>query len=115
MLNEPLNPNGRPNTDVVKPVMNAADLMGTSRGMYTIDFGLLSIDEAARYESPFEYVKRVVYPVRKENKEAIRAAYWWRYARPRPDMREAVHGLSRYIVTPGVSKHRVFTLSLIHI
>ena len=32
-----------------------------------------------------------------------------RYARPRPDMREAVHGLSRYIVTPGVSKHRVFT------
>ncbi len=108
MLAAPLNPNSRPNSDVVRPVLNAADLMQVSRNMYTIDFGLMSLEEAAQYELPFEHVKRVVYPVRASNKESIRAEFWWRYARPRPEMRRALEGKSRYVVTPGVSKHRVF-------
>ena len=53
MLTAPLNPNLRPNSDVVRPVLNAADLMQSSRNMYTIDFGLMSLEEAAQYELPF--------------------------------------------------------------
>ena len=36
---------------------------------------------------------------------------WWRHLRPRPKhARRTRHGLSRYIVTPRVSKHRLFAL-----
>ncbi|MCL4864053.1 MAG: hypothetical protein KJZ93_31890, partial [Caldilineaceae bacterium] len=108
MLSAPINPTGKHNSDVVKPVINAADLMGVSRNMYTIDFGLMELEDAADYEMPFEHVRRHVYPVRVKNSEPVRSRFWWRYARPRPDMRAAIAGLSRYIVTPGVSKHRVF-------
>jgi len=32
------NPHGRPNSDVIFPVVNAADLTGTSRGWYMYEF-----------------------------------------------------------------------------
>ena len=34
--------------------------------------------------------------------------YWWRHERPRPEMWRALEGLSRYIATPTVAKHRLF-------
>lgn len=64
MLAAPLNPNGRPNSDVVRPVASAVDLVQRSRGKWTIDFGLMLQNEAALYEMPFEYVKKHVLPVR---------------------------------------------------
>jgi hypothetical protein len=33
---------------------------------------------------------------------------WWIHERPRPELRVALSTLSRYIVTPHVSKHRLF-------
>ncbi|MGO9923943.1 MAG: hypothetical protein ACLQIB_55755, partial [Isosphaeraceae bacterium] len=41
-------------------------------------------------------------------REARQSRYWWLFARPCPDMRQGVSGLSRFLVTPRVSKHRVF-------
>src|SRR5262249_43645412 len=34
---------------------------------------------------------------------------WWLHARPSPRYRQAASRLDRYIVTPVVSKHRIFT------
>ena len=107
MLKSP-NPNGRPNTDIVRPVASAIDLIQCARGMWTIDFALMPESEAALYEAPFEYVKRVVKPIREANRRKAYAQRWWIYAEPRPGMREALLGLSRYIATPAVSKHRLF-------
>jgi hypothetical protein len=101
------NPNKRPNSDVVRPVASAIDLVRGSRGCWTIDFALMPLEEAAQYEAPFEYVKRVVKPARETRRDDYRGC-WWQYARPRPEMREALKGLPRFIATPGVSKHRVF-------
>lgn len=39
MLAAPLNPNGRPNSDVVRTWINAKDFTGRARGHYIIDFG----------------------------------------------------------------------------
>ncbi len=39
-----------------------------SRGKWTIDFGLMSLEEAALYEIPFEYLKKHVYPIRSQNR-----------------------------------------------
>ena len=102
------NPNKRPNSDVVRPVASGIDLSRGSRGCWTIDFALLPMEEAAQYEAPFEYVKRVVYPVRSINRRAAYAQKWWQYAEARPGMRAAIKGLPRFIATPEVSKHRIF-------
>ena len=108
MLSEPLNVNGRPNSDVVRPVLNARDITQRARGMYTIDFGMIGMEEASQYEMPFEHVKKHVYPKRQEKSQATHRNRWWQYARPRPYIRDAMARLSRYIATPRVSKHRVF-------
>jgi hypothetical protein len=34
---------------------------------------------------------------------------WWLFGRPRPDLREANQGLSRYLATSEVAKHRTFS------
>lgn len=108
MLDAPLNPNGRPNSDVVRPVASAVDLTQTPRNKWTIDFGLLDEARAALYEAPFEYVRANVYPIRTKNRRASYAKLWWRYAEPRPGMRSALHGKTRFIATPAHSKHRIF-------
>lgn len=109
MLAAPLNPNGRPNSDVVRPYINAYDILRGTRGMWIVDFGCdMSLEEAALYEAPFEYVKNVVKPERDKVRNTKEQEYWWIHRRPAPDMRQAVAGLLRYVATPRVSKHRVF-------
>lgn len=108
MLSVTGNPNGRPNSDVVRPVASAIDITKGSRSAWTIDFALMPMEEAAQYEAPFEYVKRIVYPIRSKNRRAAYAEKWWQYAEARPGMRAALKGKTRYVATPGVSKHRIF-------
>ncbi len=108
MLAQPLNVNGKPNSDVVLPVMNGRDITERNRGMYTINFGLMGLEEACQYDMPFEHVQRVVKPTRINNKIRWRAENWWLYGSPASRMRKALEGLERYIATPRVSKHRIF-------
>ena len=109
MLRAPLNPNGRPNSDVARPWVNALDITRRRRDMRFIDFGVnMTEADAALYEAPFEYVRKYVYPIRSQNRKAPYAKRWWLFAETCPGMREALVGKSRYIVTPTVAKHRVF-------
>ena len=103
------NPDGRPNSDVVRPWINGSDITRRSRGMWIVDFppGMV-MEEAALYEAPFEYVVENVKPIRLENKREAYAEHWWLHMEPRPGMRAALSGLERYIATPRVSKHRLF-------
>ena len=56
LLSQP-NPDGRDNTDVVRPWINGMDITRRPRGMWIIDFPPgTSLEEAALYEAPFEYV-----------------------------------------------------------
>lgn len=107
-LSLPKNPNGRTNADVVKPWVNGMDITRRPRGMYIIDFGLMSEEEAALYEAPFEFVRQHVKPLRDENQDRLRRVYWWRLGRSGQELRRALSGLGRYIATPTVSKFRVF-------
>jgi len=108
LMSQQGNPNGRPNLDVVRPVYSAVDLTKRSREKWTIDFGFMPIEDASQYHAPFEYVKEHVYPIRSKNRRRAYAEKWWQYAEARPGMRQALEGLSRFVATPGVSKHRVF-------
>jgi hypothetical protein len=108
MLTAPANVNGRPNSDVVRPVASAVDIVRRSRGKWTIDFQTMPEEHASLYEMPFEYVKEHVLPVRAAGRRDDFQGQWWRYARPRPEMREALEGKRQFIATPAVAKHRIF-------
>ncbi|MEI6787233.1 MAG: DNA methyltransferase, partial [bacterium] len=102
------NPHGRPNSDVLVPIRNAMDLTQHTRNIWNIDFGLdMPLEKAARYEAPFNRVEKTIRPLRINHREPRQAKYWWLFARPCPDMREALSGLNRFAATPRVSKHRI--------
>ena len=108
-LRRPANPNGRSNADVLKPWVNGMDLTRRSAGKWIVDFGYtMSETEAALYEIPFGYTDKHVKPVRQENREQKSREFWFRHWNPRPAMWKALDGLSRYIATPRVAKHRLF-------
>jgi hypothetical protein len=109
MLLAPINPNGRPNSDVVVPWVNGSDITGRPRGMRIIDFGVgMTEATAALYEAPFQFVKLNVKPARDSNRRATYREKWWLHVEPRPAMRKALDLLDRFIVTPCLSKYRVF-------
>ena len=108
-LRLPANPNGRTNADVLKPWVNGMDLTRRPAGKWIVDFGLdMSVGDAALYEEPFRWVKERVYPMRQANRREAYREYWWRHVEPRQGMWAALDGLSRYIATPTVAKHRLF-------
>ena len=108
-LREPANPNARPNSDVLKPWMNGMAITRRSPDKWIVDFGWeMAEGEAALYEAPFQYVQHHVRPVWEGQRPAGRRNEWWLHHRPRPKMWKALDGLSRYIATPRVSKHRLF-------
>ncbi len=108
MLNAPVNPNGQSNMQVIKPYYSAIDITKGWRGNYIIDFEELPLEEAAGFEMPFEYIRENVKPARESSRVAGQSP-WWQHWRSRPEMRNAIDSLDRFIVTPRVSKHRIFT------
>ena len=51
----------RPNSDVVRPWVNASTSRAVRAAMYIIDFGVdMPEEQAALYEMPFEYVRKHV-------------------------------------------------------
>jgi type II restriction/modification system DNA methylase subunit YeeA len=104
-----VNPNGRPNSDVVRPWVNGTNVTGRPRGMFIIDFGTdMTEHEAALYELPFEYLKHHVKPIRQRNNRELYATKWWIHGEARTELRHALKPLSRFILTPRVSRHRIF-------
>jgi type II restriction/modification system DNA methylase subunit YeeA len=109
-LRLPVNPNGRPNSDVLKPWMNGRDVTGAPSERWIIDFGWSMTEaEASLYEAPFQYAVDKIKPARLQNQREAYRKSWWRHVRPRPGMWQAIGSKKRAIVTPEVSKHRVFT------
>lgn len=103
------NPHGKPNSDVVLPWANGLDVTRRARHKWIISFGNhMTEDEAAMYETPFEFIQKLIWPERqKSNREAYRK-YWWRHMEARPKMESALSELPRFLVTVMVSKHRLF-------
>ncbi|MBN8998958.1 MAG: class I SAM-dependent DNA methyltransferase [Rhizobiales bacterium] len=104
-----LNPNERPNSDVLKPFLNAADIVRRSSSRWIIDFNELR-DEAAvaLYELPFEYAAVHIRTYRASSSDQSDRRYWWLHHRSRPELRVAKSKLKRFITTPVVAKHRLF-------
>ena len=107
-LRLPLNPNGRPNSDVLKPWRNAMDVTRRAIDKWIIDFGWqMSEAEAALYEQPFQFALRTIKPGQVKKRTEYTTS-WWRHTRPRPEMWVSLRKRNSFIATPTVAKHRVF-------
>lgn len=85
------------------------DLTRRPAGKWIVDFGwTMSESDAALYEEPFRWVKDRVYPMRQRNPREARRKYWYRHMDPPQSMWRALDGLSRYVATARVAKHRLF-------
>ena len=64
--------------------------------------------DASLYELPFKHVLNHVKPERMKLRNEPAKRLWWLHERARVAMRESLTGLSRFIATPRVAKHRFF-------
>jgi hypothetical protein len=104
------NPSGKPNSDVVRPSYNSVQLLRRTGLTWVIDFGLeRDIAKAAAYAGPFKYCETHLQPLRVRHREAVQRNHWWLHARPSPVYRAFASAGPQILVTPGVSKHRIFT------
>ena len=97
-----------PNSEVLRPLSNAKDITGRSRGKWIVDFNDKGLTDAEGYELPFEHVEKNVKAARAKNRDDGRREKWWLHGRVGTDIRAAVKGLDRVLVTPRVAKHRLF-------
>jgi type II restriction/modification system DNA methylase subunit YeeA len=105
----PLNPNGKSNSSVLKPLISGRDIMRDRRNRWVIDFGVGSAErEAALFEHPFAWVQERVKPDRALQNRESRKRYWWRFGETMPKMRRKISALDRYLATSLSSKHRSF-------
>jgi type II restriction/modification system DNA methylase subunit YeeA len=106
----PGNPNGRPNSEVLKPWRNGVEVTRRSADKWIVDFGWeMGEHEASLFEGPFQHLLVHVQPERSGNRRGAYAKFWWRHVEPRQGLRAALSTLPRYLVTPRVAKHRLFT------
>lgn len=113
---QPANPNGHANSAILKPYWNGDDVTARPRDMWFIDLPLnLTEAAAAQYEAPFHHIASTPDEdgqMVRELREALgdRAhERWWEPHWPRPEMRQKIEKLSRYIVTPETAQYRVFS------
>jgi type II restriction/modification system DNA methylase subunit YeeA len=112
---EPKNPNGRSNSEVLRPYWNGDDVTGRPRDFWLIDLPLnLSAFEASVFASPYAHLEtaedeegKTVKQLRAELGERA-GPRWWEPHWPRPEMRSKIAQTRRYIVTPETAQYRLF-------
>lgn len=108
-LKLPLNPNGRPNSDIIRPWANGMDLTRRSSDTWIIDFGTsMSLSDAALYETPFAHVEEYVKPTREIVRREGHRTKWWLFGETRSGLRREIEPLKKFIATSMVAKHRFF-------
>jgi hypothetical protein len=102
------NPRQKLNSEVVKPVKNSEDLLQRPADRWIIDTADLSLAASQLYKKPYAIIVARVKPHRDENRDKWLRENWWRPQRMRPEMRNQIQPLERFLVTPTTSKHRIF-------
>ncbi|MBI5767316.1 MAG: class I SAM-dependent DNA methyltransferase [Verrucomicrobia bacterium] len=94
---------------IIFPLRNGEDLTDKPRDAFVIDTHELS-EDALRHNYPvvFDHLRSTVFEDRKTNRDPKLRKLWWLFRRSNEQVRGAIAGLQRYIVTVETTKHRVF-------
>ena len=98
--------------DVVRPYLIGDDITEEPHQhprRFVVDFGFRPLEEAERYPAALAIVRERVKPERDRNRDRGFREYWWRFGRPRGEMRDALAHLSRYIAGNAQGKRFLFT------
>ena len=71
-------------------------------------FGLTENEVRQRFPEVYQWVLERVKPEREQNNRASYRSLWWIFGEPRSELRPALTGLDRYVVTVETAKHRIF-------
>ena len=110
------------NSKVIFPFFVGGELLNRNRvpNRFVIDFGQMSILEAAKYKEPFKHIQKTVLPdVQRKAKNEIKKYgkakdwnrhldYWWRHWRNRQILLNSLKRINKYIAVPRVSSQPVF-------
>jgi hypothetical protein len=107
-LTAPVNPNGKRNSEVLRPLRNGKDITSRPRRAWVINFGSMSEAESSLFERPFEHVLEHVRPLRERSNDRQRRENWWLLGRSGAAFFGKTECLTRYLATSQVSKHRFF-------
>ncbi|HEY5345887.1 MAG TPA: DNA methyltransferase [Verrucomicrobiae bacterium] len=101
------NAHGKSNSDILRPWFNGSDITGRSSNSWVVDFSAISTEqEAALFELPFAFLKKEVLEARKNYKTG--GKIFWKFERPRPEMRAALSTQARYLARSMVGKHQFY-------
>lgn len=96
-------------SEFVRPLITGMRINRNKAPEWVIDFfGLTAHQARARAPHLYQRVLERVKPYRDKNADEGFRTKWWLFGRPRPELRDAVSGLRRHIVTSEVSKSRMF-------
>ena len=93
--------------DVVRPYIIGEDIADSPRqepSRWIIDFAQMKLEEAESYPAAIKIVRERVKPWRELKQKAMYRKQWWQFTRPRPKMRIALRGLTRYVVSDAQGK-----------
>lgn len=93
----------------IRDYRNGRDLTARPRGVMVIDLFGLDADEVRRqFPEVYQHLLATVKPDRDLNRDKDISTRWWLFGRTRDEIRPALLGLTRFIVTVETAKHRIF-------
>lgn len=85
------------------------DVVGAEPSRWIIDFGTMKLEEAMKYPKSLAVIRREVRPGREDDPSLLKI--WWKFWRPRQEMRDALQGRQRHIVSTLAGKRLLFSWS----
>jgi hypothetical protein len=97
------------NAMLLRSYWAGSDVTKKREPRFVIDFTGMARGEAqVQHPELYQHLLDHVFPERAQNRDQTFREKWWLFGRRRPELREALGGLTRYIVTSEVAKHRAF-------
>jgi hypothetical protein len=93
----------------IRDYLIGKDLVQTWSPKKIIDcYGLTDLELKEKFPEIYQHLLVNVKPQRDQNRRDSYREKWWLFAEPRPAMRKAISGLTRFIGTPYTAKYRPF-------
>lgn len=100
------------NAEVVRRYLTSEDIAkrpDQSPSRWAIDFGIMPLEDAMKFSAPIDHARQFVKPERAGNRRKIYRDNWWLFAEPRRALRQALHGVDRWIAGGRVGKRLLLT------
>lgn len=96
-------------SEILRPFISGRDLVQEHRVRYVIDtFGRTEADLRKNFPNLYQMLLESVKPERDESRDSQFKRDWWLFGRNRPELRQALSGMKRFIGLPETAKHREF-------